>query len=92
MNAVYVEALNDRRFFSVLDWDNQGLAIATFSLKSDGEDPFYRAKLTRKRQLAGQTKTVQDLEFCCFPPISTSQGQLEDQNSVLPSLHPLAQG
>ena len=46
MNPVHVKALDDGRFFSVLNWNNQGVAIATFGLKSDGENPFYRSKLT----------------------------------------------
>src|ERR1700745_1546730 len=56
MNAVHVKALDDGRFFSVLNGNNQGVAIATFGLKSDGENPFYRSKLTCKSQLTGQTK------------------------------------
>jgi len=46
MNAVYVKAIYHGRFFSVLNWSNQGVAVATFGLKSDGENPFYRSKLT----------------------------------------------
>ena len=46
MNAVHVKALYDGRFFGVLNWNNQGPAIATFGLQSDGEKPFYGSKLT----------------------------------------------
>ena len=39
-NAIYVKAFDDGCLFSVLNRDNQGVAIATFGLQSDGENPF----------------------------------------------------